>query len=77
MDTETFHEVAGDTATRLTFAEARELLELPLEQRPRIYCLWHDQIVAPKSTIMLDKYEQDGLAIWTKTTTIHDMIRKA
>jgi len=71
-----FDQVAGTNATRLTFDEARELLELPLEQRPRVYCLWNAQIVRAHSVQKLIQY-WPATFIWTKTTTIHDMVRRA
>ena len=72
----TFEKVAGTNATRLTFDEARELLEAPPEHRPRVYVLWDGQIVRAHSVQKLIQYWPAEF-IWTKTTTIQDMVRRA
>jgi len=77
MDEDTFRKVAGPKAEQVTAGQVAELVAAPAGSRPRIYALWHDQIVSVPSDYYLERYKADAEAYWVSHTTVADLTRKA
>lgn len=64
--------------TPITFDTARELLNAPSGQRPRIYgrIFGTEQIVAIRSRQNMDTHEDMLAEVWVSDTTIADIITR-
>lgn len=69
--------VAVGRYERLTVDQVAELLDAPAGQRPRLYALWHGQIVSVPSTHYLDQYRDEARAWWVSGNTLADLIHRA
>lgn len=70
--------IKTDRSEWITSEQARELLDVPGPERPRVYGYWDGFIVKVSSVQMLLKYTESAAGLerlWVSHTTISDLIK--